>query len=980
MMRGAAGFALAIALLPAAMAPAQAACSTAPLPPPPVVAPGAPLADRYAALMAADKFSDAAGQAERWKAFIVDAQAAGGFDPARLARAQVWYAYALEYADKADLALPEAEKALAMIEAAKLTGTPLHVEALANLAMLATDEGQPDRGRALAEQALELGRQIFGEDAGEMHFVHNALGTVAYAQGRYAEAEAEYGLASRVAERCLPANDAFIVNHMASHAGTLYMVGRTEDALAENQRAARWALANLPESNPTITLALGNLGTLLHAAGRNAEAEAAMRKVVDLEGRYQPESWFYRAISLSNFASVIDAQGRHEEAEAYWLKSLEFHGRATIKRDPVIPAFPLRYAADAAQERGELQIALERRTQAVSVLEANAPADNPERALAQIELALTMLRLGQAREALVLAQPAMETVRAKLGETNVKRMNAEIGLARLLAANGDREAAYALARVVAGRLETRLLDAATRRNDLVRYGPAFSGSFSAVTVLALETGRLEDAFHFLQLANLSDIVVVTSEVAARAAAFDAASAARIREFQNLLATRRDLDRQRSFALSREDAGEQVRLGRLIEESDARIAAAGSALDRDFPDFRRMGRPAPVSLAAFRARLQPGQALLAPLLVEDATVVIAVTRDGLAWHRADVPRSAVVRDIQAIRAAIRAGQEAKPGTITFDFAAARRLGKLLLAGDPGKAVAGHETLLWHASGPLAGLPAALLVTSDRGLDKARRDPGGVDWLVKRHAIAVIPALAGGETDAGGGGGPRGFLGIGAPVLRREAKEGGGGDEAGTVPGARSVADLPELPDAGPELREMAAAFPAAAARVLTGEQASELVLREVGLERYGVLAFATHGLEAGEVAGLTEPALVLSTPAAGETVDDGLLTASEIARLRLDADWVILSACNTASGDGAGGTTFGGLAAAFTRAGARALLVSHWPVRDDVAARLTTRTLAHHAAGASRAQALRKAILEVIADPAARAADPSAWAPFVVIER
>jgi CHAT domain-containing protein len=129
--------------------------------------------------------------------------------------------------------------------------------------------------------------------------------------------------------------------------------------------------------------------------------------------------------------------------------------------------------------------------------------------------------------------------------------------------------------------------------------------------------------------------------------------------------------------------------------------------------------------------------------------------------------------------------------------------------------------------------------------------------------------------------------------------------------------------------------------------------------------------------------VLSAPGAGTTGEnDGLLTASEIARLSLNADWVILSACNTASGETRGAASFGGLASAFIHAGARALLVSHWPVRDDAAAFLSTRTLALNASGLSHAEALRRAMLELMGKRMGQNMgrnDPSIWAPFVVIE-
>ncbi|MBC7492377.1 MAG: CHAT domain-containing protein, partial [Novosphingobium sp.] len=116
-------------------------------------------------------------------------------------------------------------------------------------------------------------------------------------------------------------------------------------------------------------------------------------------------------------------------------------------------------------------------------------------------------------------------------------------------------------------------------------------------------------------------------------------------------------------------------------------------------------------------------------------------------------------------------------------------------------------------------------------------------------------------------------------------------------------------------------------------------------------------------------------------DDGLLTASEIAGLRLDAEWVILSACNSASGNGAGSPTYGGLASAFLQAGARALLVSHWPVRDDAAERITVETVRRTAMGETRAVALQRATLALIADRhIPQSANPAIWAPFVLIDR
>ena len=111
-------------------------------------------------------------------------------------------------------------------------------------------------------------------------------------------------------------------------------------------------------------------------------------------------------------------------------------------------------------------------------------------------------------------------------------------------------------------------------------------------------------------------------------------------------------------------------------------------------------------------------------------------------------------------------------------------------------------------------------------------------------------------------------------------------------------------------------------------------------------------------GCAEPGLILTPPAKGTSDakalerDDGFLTASEIATLKLDADWVILSACNTAGASGETAEALSGMARAFFYAGARALLVSHWEVGSDAAVKLTTRAFAELKARSRRSAAPR----------------------------
>jgi hypothetical protein len=199
--------------------------------------------------------------------------------------------------------------------------------------------------------------------------------------------------------------------------------------------------------------------------------------------------------------------------------------------------------------------------------------------------------------------------------------------------------------------------------------------------------------------------------------------------------------------------------------------------------------------------------------------------------------------------------------------------------------------------------------------------------------------------------------------------------------RMQAPLPETAD---ELCAVARDLGASGDDIRLGSHATETEVKQLSqageLSKYRIIHFATHGALAGQVSGDSEPGLLLTPPEKGTETDDGYLSASEIAALKLDADWVILSACNTAAGGADGAEALSGLARAFFYAGARALLVSHWSVYSGATVKLITGAVSTMSAnkGIGRAEAMRRSMLALIDKGAPDEAHPTFWAPFVVV--
>lgn len=263
-----------------------------------------------------------------------------------------------------------------------------------------------------------------------------------------------------------------------------------------------------------------------------------------------------------------------------------------------------------------------------------------------------------------------------------------------------------------------------------------------------------------------------------------------------------------------------------------------------------------------------------------------------------------------------------------------------------------------------------------------------WLIRRFPVSVAPSVASfvaQRSTIGRSMAPLPFLGVGNPLLggRRPSEA---VDVASIYGPSRNVdsyvlSELSPLPETEDEIRQLATILGAGAETVLLGARASEPELAKLRLSDYRVIAFATHGILAGEISGTSEPGLVLTPERSGNSrATDGYLALSEIASLVLDADLVILSACNTGGSDGRPRAEWlTGLARGFIAAGARQLVITLWSIPSDPTTRLVTGMAAAYRPDTGWPQALQASILEMIDHPT-RVADahPASWAAFTVL--
>ncbi|WP_426412905.1 CHAT domain-containing protein [Bradyrhizobium ganzhouense] len=802
------------------------------------------------------------------------------------------------------------------------------------------------------------------------------------------------------------------------------------------------AFRKLKETNPDVPLVseqqrqadsfLLSIAEMKSRQGRLAEAELDARTVLlsrlKADGKYNPLITKY----VTGLAEILTLQSRFPEAEKLVRTSLDIQRTLGIGDDQF-------NSAVALSSLGSILTGEGRYTEANEVFDklqeatANWDSGQREALLSKVPRLNALLASGRNKEALVASRALVQHEIERVGEGHYDCASAHGFLAIALMRLGkDAEAIHQF------RIALPVLQAAAQENAddgdvtvMVGTQARLKLIVENYILLMARTPIAQDdvaaqTFAWADAIRGRAVQKAFAESSARAAATNPALASLVRSEQ-------DLSKQAwaqlgllNNLLSVPSNQRDEHVLRSVERSVAKLRsdrdAARAEIKERFPTYANLVNPQPPSIDQIKEALHDDEAVLSFYFGDGASFVWAVPKSGpVAFASIEARPEEVKSKIEQLRKALDTEAALISDIPPFDVNLGYQLYSLLL-----KPVENgwnrSRTLIVVTNGALGFLPLSLLPTAPAQIDTNEQvlfaSYRKVPWLARTHAVTTVPSLAALRTlrDLPPGKSERSeLIAFGDPYFsieqqEEEAKATKPADASGGAPGSLAtrglplkrrsspklgvdsaeLAMLPRLPDTAEELKSIALALQADPDKVLNlGKDANEDKVKATDLSAFKVLAFATHGLVPGELNGLTQPALALSAPAVSGGDGDGLLTMEEILALKLDADWVVLSACNTGSGEDAGAEAASGLGRAFFYAGTRALLVTNWSVHSQSARELVSDLFKRQAADKrlARGEALQQAMLSMIDGPGYTDstgktefayAHPLFWAPYTII--
>ncbi len=824
--------------------------------------------------------------------------------------------------------------------------------------------------RKLAPESLDLAATLGG------------LGSVAYDSGEL-ERAADYFLRALKIKRRLAPRSLTVANSLLGLGSVAFERGEQERAADYYQRALA-IRQELAPGSLAVASSLVGLGTVAARRGELDSAADLYRRGLEIYQNLAPRS-VHTAFTLNNLGLLASHRGELERATDFFHRSLAIHQE--LAPGSLWTAYTLNDLARIAQERGELERAADDYRRALEIEEKLAPRS--------LLVAFTLHGLGEAAskrgeldQAADYLDRALE-IRRQLAPASSLEAETRHALGVLHRQRGQpRLAADAfLASIEA--LEEQVGKLGGSHDVQAGFRARFGRYYRDHIVELLDLAEPEEAFHTLERSRARSFLALLAE---RDTVFSADVPEELDGDRRRIAANYDRTQQQISERSPDEHAQEIEdllgeLRRLRREYDA-VAAE---IRRASPRLAALRYPQPLKLRQVVEVLDPGTVMLSYSVGKKRTDLFAVTGDGLRVETLPIGEEKLGREVELLRHRIAAARSPRSSFGASHLGPGKRLYATLI--EPvADLVQGSDRLLVVPDGPLHVLPwSALIRPAPESAEGSDRDWQYLaEWKSLHTALSgtVYAELKRGRAASGGGRDPAGrtvLAAFGDP-LYPDLGEGAGARQADVaVRAATRHFDFRPLPGTRREVERIAALYGRGAATYL-GAEATEERAKAVG-EGPRYVHFAAHGL-LDERFPLNSAVVLSLREQLTEGRDNGLLQVWEIfERLRLDAELVVLSACQTAGGKHLSGEGLIGLTRAFQYAGARSVAASLWSVDDPTTSELMVRFYRHLKAGKPKDEALRAAQIELVRGPieveksgklvAKDASAPYYWAAFQI---
>ena len=772
----------------------------------------------------------------------------------------------------------------------------------------------------------------------------------------------------------------------------LAMLERKQGNVVAALPLLKQALALTEESygntNPEVAGILYEIGLVELALNKVADAGGRFERAITIQENTVGLTHPFVALSLIELAEVKRRQDDRKTADELLERALQIQEESLGREHTSVAQTLTRLGYLEAQDH-HLSSAKLRFTRAVQIREKALGTSHRDGAASLLDLARVEHALGQLNTARQLYERARHIIQSQQG------LNPGL----------DVEALSRIWKIDRKGLQDYALLLATLSQDSQKHPE--------------QQSAIADGFMVSQQARGWLMQAAVANALAQQAVGSPAERNLVKQVQELRHTRQKLWTRLNglYALpeDQQPSEELTTLKSRLREVQETLTQVNAQLKNEAPRYAELSQPEALALESTQRLLRDKEALVSFSTLGDRLQIWLLRAEHpVVYRQVGIPQTKLNSLVQNLRASLNGTTSqgtTQSGLAPYDVKSAAELFQLLFAPIL-SSLTEVKHLILVPDDVLLPLPFSALLTHSEGatfshlddLYRRKQAPSEQDltgyarlpWLVQAYALTILPStsalklLRQNRVLHQGEGEP--FLGFGDPVLRGSGTQRGGKMIAtrGMRVAMDSLHALNRLPGTREELLTVASILQVDANRaVFLGPRATEKEVRRLNtsgrLGQAKVLAFSTHGLLAGEVRGVTQPALVLTPPSIPTEENDGLLSMEDILQLKLpNTDWVVLSACNTAGDDGSG-ESLSGLARAFFFAGAKALLVSQWSVDDEATKVLMSEIFKRYGGVPSMppAKALREGMLAVqgkatIGPEHRYFAHPYAWAAFSLV--